>query len=42
MPEMSTMPLFSKTGINVNDRTFNLIENYIYLYHIDKFILLPT
>lgn len=25
-----------------NDRTFNLIENYIYLYHIDKFVLLPT
>ena len=24
------------------DRAFNLIENYIYLYHIDKFILLPS
>ena len=32
MPEMSTMPLFSKTGINVNDRTFNLIENLFISY----------
>lgn len=23
-------------------KTFNLIENYIYLHHIDKFVLLPT
>ena len=23
-------------------KTFNMIENYIYLYHIDKYILLPT
>lgn len=25
-----------------NERPFNMIENYIYLYHIDKFIVLPT
>ena len=24
------------------DRTFNMVTNYIYLYHLDKFILLPT
>ena len=23
-------------------RKFNMIENYIYLYHLDKFIVLPT
>lgn len=43
MPEISTMPLFSRTDISTDhDRPFNLIENYIYLHHIDKFILLPT
>lgn len=25
-----------------NNRAINLIENYIYLYHIDKFVILPT
>lgn len=24
------------------DRIFNMIENYVYLYHIDKFIIIPT
>ena len=26
----------------VNERHFRLIENYIYLYHTKKFILIPT
>ena len=26
----------------MSDRPFTLIENYIYLYHVDKFILLPS
>lgn len=25
-----------------NNRIWNMIENYIYLYHIDKFIVIPT
>lgn len=25
-----------------NNKVFNMIDNYIYLYHIDKFIVIPT
>lgn len=32
----------SSKQIQEKSKTFTLIENYIYLYHIDKFILLPT
>ena len=29
-------------SILTNNLQENLIENYIYLYHLDKFVIIPT
>lgn len=37
--------LIDRYGKNIyqsNSRTFNMIDNYVYMYHTDTFIILPT